>query len=205
MKVLVVERFDRQLSNDKTWIIRHPQEDMCQANGVSPALKYENEGGPGITQIMELLKSSIHPEEDRRQFMTMVFLFWLLGGIDGHAKNFSVFLKQGGRFELTPVYDVISAYPLAEKHQLEYRKLNMAMALHGKNTHYAWHEIMTHHWFDEAKKVNFPETEMQSIIDLSINNVDSVIDSVSSRLPDDFPSEISKAIFDGISKLVKKI
>ena len=205
MKVLVVERFDRELSKDKTWIIRHPQEDMCQANGISPALKYENEGGPGIAQIMELLKSSIHPEEDRRQFMTMVFLFWLLGAIDGHAKNFSIFLKQGGRFKLTPVYDVISAYPLAEKRELEFRDLKMAMALHGKNTHYAWHEIMTRHWFAEAKKVDFPETEMQSIIDQTINNVDSVIANVSSRLADDFPREIVEPIFNGINKLTKKL
>ena len=205
IKVLVVERFDRKISMDKTWIIRHPQEDMCQANGIAPALKYENEGGPGIAQIMELLKSSTYPEEDRIQFMTMVFLFWLLGAIDGHAKNFSIFLKQGGRFQLTPVYDVISAYPLAEKRQLEYRKLNMAMALHGKNTHYAWHEIIMRHWFIEAKKVDFPETEMQSIIDQTISNVDSVISNVSSRLPDDFPNEIVQPIFNGINKLIKKL
>jgi len=205
MKVLVVERFDREMSDDKTWIIRHPQEDMCQANGFAPALKYENEGGPGIAQIMELLKSSIHPEEDRRQFMTMVFLFWLLGAIDGHAKNFSIFLKQGGRFELTPVYDVISAYPLAEKHQLEFRRLNMAMALHGKNTHYAWHDIMPRHWFDEAKKVDFPETEMKAIIDKTINNAESVITNVSSRLPSYIPDDISNPIFNSIINLTKKI
>jgi len=205
MKVLVVERFDREFSDDKTWIIRHPQEDMCQANGISPALKYENEGGPGIAQIMELLKSSTHPEEDRRQFMTMVFLFWLLGAIDGHAKNFSIFLKQGGRFQLTPVYDVISAYPLAEKREIEYRNLKMAMALHGKNTHYAWHEIMLRHWFAEAKKIGFPETEMQSIINQTINNVDSVIDNVSARLPDNFPSEIVEPIFNGMNKIIKKL
>jgi len=204
MKVLVVKRFDREVSGDKRWIIRHPQEDMCQVNGIAPALKYENEGGPGIARIMEVLKSSIHPEEDRRQFMTMIFLFWLLGAIDGHAKNFSVFLKQGGRFELTPVYDVISAYPLAKKRQLEYQKLNMAMALHGKNTHYAWHEILPRHWFDEAKKVDFPETEMQAIIDQAINNVDSVIANVSSQLSKDFPSDISIPIFNGMNKISQK-
>lgn len=204
MKVLVVERFDREISGDKTWIIRHPQEDMCQANGIAPALKYENEGGPGIAQIMELLKSSIHPEEDRKQFMTMVFLFWLLGAIDGHAKNFSIFLKQGGRFELTPVYDVISAYPLAEKRQLEYRRLNMAMAVHGKNTHYAWHEIMPRHWFIEAKKVGFPGNEMQAIINQTMSNVDSVITKISSRLPVNFPGDISTPILDGIYKVAQK-
>ena len=92
MQVLVVERFDRVLAEDKTWIIRHPVEDMCQANEFAPALKYESDGGPGIAMIMEKLKSSLHPEEDRRQFMRTVFLFWILGAIDGHAKNFSIFL-----------------------------------------------------------------------------------------------------------------
>ncbi len=205
IKVLVVERFDRELSADKTWIIRHPQEDMCQANGIAPTLKYENEGGPGIAQIMERLKSSMHPEEDRKQFMIMVFLFWLLGAIDGHAKNFSIFLKQGGRFKLTPVYDVISAYPLAEKHQREYRKLNMAMALHGKNTHYTWHEIMPRHWFDEAKKVNFPKTEMQAIIEHTMSNIEPIIENISSRLPDDFPTNIYEPIFNGINNIAKKL
>ena len=75
----------------------------------------------------------MEPEERPvRNLCELSFLFWLLGAIDGHAKNFSIFLHQGGRFELTPVYDVISAYPLAEKRQIEYRNLKMAMALRGK-------------------------------------------------------------------------
>lgn len=204
IKVLVVERFDRELAEDKSWIIRHPMEDMYQANGVAPALKYESDGGPGISPIMGLLKSSLRPEVDRKQFMQIVFLFWLLGAVDGHAKNFSVFLKQGGRFELTPIYDVISAYPLAVKHQIEYRKMNMAMALNGKNKHYAWHEIMPRHWFDESKKVDFPETEMQAIIDQTIGSIDTVIADVSSRLPDSFPDDIANPIFEGLKKATRK-
>jgi len=204
IKVLVVERFDRQLAEDKSWIIRQPVEDMCQANGVAPALKYESDGGPGISRIMELLKSSLRPEADRKQFMQTVFLFWLLGAIDGHGKNFSIFLEQGGRFRLTPIYDVISAYPLAEKRQVEYRNMKMAMALNGKNKHYAWHEIMPRHWFDESKKVDFPETEMQAIIDQTIETIDTVITDVSSRLPDNFPADISKSIFDGLKRMADK-
>ncbi len=204
IKVLVVERFDRGLSEDKSWIIRHPMEDMCQARGIAPALKYENEGGPGIALIMNLLESSMRPEKDRRQFMKTVFLFWLFGAIDGHAKNFSILLKQGGRFELTPVYDVISAYPIVEKRRMEYRDLKMAMAVHGKNTHYASYEIMPRHWFDESKKVDFPATEMQAIIDHTLSNIDSVISDVSSRLPTDFPNDIAGPVFDGIGKIARK-
>lgn len=205
IKVLVVERFDRELAKDESWIIRHPMEDMCQANGVAPALKYESDGGPGISPIMELLKSSLRPAADRKQFMQTVFLFWLLGAIDGHAKNFSIFLKQGGRFNLTPVYDVISAYPLAEKRQMEYQKLRMAMALNGKNKHYVWHEIMLHHWFDESKKINFPKTDMSEIIEQTIGTVDSVLADVSSRLPDNFPDDIASPIFDQLKRAVSKI
>lgn len=204
MKVLVVERFDRELAQDKSWIIRHPMEDMCQANGIAPGLKYESDGGPGISMIMESLKASIKPEEDRKQFMQSVFLFWLLGAIDGHGKNFSIFLKQGGRFELTPLYDVISAYPLAEKRQIEYRKMKMAMSLNGKNKHYGWQEIMPRHWFEESKKVDFPEAEMQAIIDGTLGNVESVITDVSSRLPADFPDDIASPVFEGIRKVAGK-
>ncbi len=204
MKVLAVERFDRKYSDDKTWIVRRPQEDMCQANGFAPALKYESDGGPGISIIMNLLSASIRPEEDRKQFMKSVFLFWLLGAIDGHAKNFSIFLLQGGRFHLTPIYDVISAYPLVEKRQLEHRKIKMAMALHGKNTHYAYHEIMPRHWFDEAKKVSFPEAEMQFIIDETINHIEPVIEAVSSLLPPEITENAGDAIFSDLKTTMDK-
>ena len=205
IKVLIVERFDRELAKDKSWIIRLPQEDMCQANGIAPGLKYESDGGPGISNIMELLKSSIQPEEDRKQFMQCVFLFWMLGAIDGHAKNFSIFLRQGGRFQLTPVYDVISAYPIVNKKQMGFREMKMAMALRGNNKHYHWHEILLRHWYSECKKVDFPKTEMKEIIEQTISNIDSVLTDVSSRLPSDFPDNISTPIFEGMKKKASKI
>ena len=229
IKVLVVERFDRKFAedkssgqtictataarrvapkdgrNDQSWIIRLPVEDMCQACGIAPALKYENEGGPGITKIMEVLRSSLRPENDRFQFMRTVFLFWLLGAVDGHAKNFSIFLHQGGRFELTPVYDVISAYPLAEKRQIEYRNLKMAMALRGKNVHYAWHEIMLRHWFGHSAKVDFPRTQMQQIIDDVAARLDSVIETAAANIPADFPDDIAEPIFAGMRRGIKQV
>ena len=205
IKTLVVERFDRKVADNKSWIIRLPIEDMCQANGVAPALKYENEGGPGITKIMELLRSSLYAEEDRFRFMQSVFLYWLLGAIDGHAKNFSIFLHQGGRFELTPFYDVISAYPLAEKRQVEYRDLKMAMALRSKNVHYAWHEIMPRHWFSHSAKVDFPKVRMQQIIDDVADRLDSVIDTAAANIPADFPAGVAEPIFAGMRRCMERI
>ena len=203
-KALVIERFDREWAQDKSWIILHPVEDLCQAHAMAPALKYESDGGPRINAIMNLLNGSLQPEADRKRFMQTVFLFWLLGAIDGHGKNFSIYLKQGGRFQLTPVYDVISAYPLAEKRQLEYKKMNMAMALQGKNKHYRWNEILPRHWLEQAHAVHFPKTEMQAIIEQTLDRMDAVIAEVESRLPKGFPDDIATPILKGLKKAADK-
>ena len=136
--------------------------------------------------------------------MRTVFLFWLMGAVDGHAKNFSIFLREGGRFELTPVYDVMSAYPLAGKRQVEYRDLKMAMALHGRNVHYAWHEIMPRHWFSQSGKVDFPREQMQHIIDDVADRLDSVINTVTANIPQDFPGDIADAIFSGMRQCMAR-
>ena len=78
------------------------------------------------------------------------------------------------------------------------------MSLNGKNKHYDWHGIMPHHWFEQAKKINFPETDMQAIIDQTIGDVHSVIAGVSARLSGDYPSEISEPIFDSMKKALSK-
>ena len=94
-RVLVVERFDRELSADGSWIMRLPQEDFCQATGTPPGLKYESEGGPASGEIIELLRGSSQVS-DRVDFFRTQFIFWLLCAIDGHAKNFSLFIEAGG-------------------------------------------------------------------------------------------------------------
>lgn len=86
---------------------------------------------------MALLLGSEQADQDREKFFRFQVLFWLLAAIDGHAKNFSIFLNPGGRFRLTPLYDVMSAHPLVAKHQLQLQKIKMAMAL--KGTHHYYH------------------------------------------------------------------
>jgi len=55
VKTLVVERFDRHLSENKDWILRLSQEDLCQALGISDGVKYESDGAPGMQDIMGIL------------------------------------------------------------------------------------------------------------------------------------------------------
>lgn len=112
IRALSVTRFDRRLASDGQWIIRLPQEDFCQVLGVSPGLKYESDGGPGIVEIMTYLLGSVHPEQDRATFMSAQVVFWLLAATDGHAKNLSVYLLPDGALRLTTLYDILSVYPV---------------------------------------------------------------------------------------------
>jgi len=200
VKALVIERFDRRWSEDRSWLIRLPQEDFCQALNVPPGLKYENQGGPGIQRIMEMLLGSNTPLDDRVLFLKSQVLFWLLGGIDGHAKNFSIALLQGGGFKLTPLYDVMSAYTLVAKGQMQERKLKMAMAVRGKSPHYNWDRILRRHWLSTAKLCQFPAEKMEMIIDEIMDQVEQVIDQVTRILPTAFPGDVATSIFDGMRK-----
>lgn len=198
VKVLTIERFDRRWAENRSWIIRLPQEDMCQALGVPPALKYESDGGPGMARIMELLFGSSEGLADRRTFMAMQVIFWLLGAIDGHAKNFSIFLLPGGGFRLTPAYDILSAYPLVAKRQLEQTNLRMAMALKGKNRHYHWAGISKRHWLETAHACRFPEEEMEVIIGDLLDKMDGVVQTATNQLPSSFPADVAGPILDGM-------
>ncbi|MDV2450582.1 HipA domain-containing protein [Xanthomonas hortorum] len=115
-RALIVERFDRRLSPDGQWWMRLPQEDLCQAFGVSSSKKYESDGGPGIVAIMELLRQSSQPS-DREIFFKTQILFWLIAATDGHAKNFSLMIEPGGRFRMTPLYErfICLSHPWARR------------------------------------------------------------------------------------------
>ena len=101
---------------------------MCQALSIPSVLQYENDGGPGVVDIMKLLASSDTPDVGQRRFFEAVVAFWLLGATDGHAKNFSVFLSPGGRFKATPLYDVLSAQRSLDNRQIETKQMRLAMA-----------------------------------------------------------------------------
>jgi serine/threonine-protein kinase HipA len=171
---------------------------MCQALGVPPALKYESDGGPGIERIMELLFGSSEGLADRRTFMATQVVFWLLGAIDGHAKNFSIFLLPGGGFRLTPAYDIISAYPLVAKRQQVQNDLRMAMALRGRNRHYHWARILHRHWLGTAHACRFPAEEMGTIVGDLLDRMDGVIQRVTDQLPPSFPADVAEPILDGM-------
>ena len=202
-KVLVVERFDRRLAQDGKWILRLPQEDFCQATATPAALKYESDGGPGIPRIMELLLGSDRSTEDRRDFMRTQLVFWLLAAIDGHAKNFSIFLKAGGAYQLTPCYDILSAHPMlgTGRGQLSPFKIKMAMAVTGQNRHYRWKEISARHWLETAKRCGL--SGMKSIMEEVIAQTPKVLEQTRAKLPRGFRDSIAQYILTGTNNTAR--
>ncbi|MFC0446099.1 type II toxin-antitoxin system HipA family toxin [Pseudidiomarina halophila] len=206
MKALAVERFDRKLSADGSWIMRLPQEDFCQVTGTSPARKYETDGGPAIATIMKELLGSGNPMEDRHVFMRAQVLFWLLGATDGHAKNFSIFIGRGSQYRLTPLYDILSAFPAISKRGLHEKDLKLAMSLKGsRGRKYECRMIRREHFLATAKDVGFSEDSMNGILDEMAARTEDVIQKVASELPATFPGFIADPIFDGMRRHAQRL
>lgn len=199
-KVLCVERFDRAWMDDQSWIARLPQEDFCQATGTSPGKKYEKDGGPGIGKCMSLLAGSVDPLVDRSRFLLSQLAFWMLGATDGHAKNFSVFLQAGGTYALTPLYDVLSAYPIIGrgKGKLPRQKAHLAMSVRGKSPHSQLDYVKTRHWIDEARRSGVPE--MRDAMIWLATCVPDAIRTASADLPGGFPEHVWESITTGMTK-----
>jgi serine/threonine-protein kinase HipA len=111
-RAVVVERFDRR-RNGHGDLERVHQEDMCQALGMTPTLKYQRDGGPTPAQIVELIRNAAGPsaEADVERFVRALVFNWVIGGTDAHAKNYGMLL-QGPNSRLTPLYDVATAVVL---------------------------------------------------------------------------------------------
>jgi serine/threonine-protein kinase HipA len=111
-RFLQVERFDRKRLPDGR-LERIHQEDFCQALGIPPELKYQQEGGPNLKKCFELVRavSTVPGPDILRLFDAVVFNF-LIGNGDAHGKNFSFLYSDGGA-RLAPLYDLVctQAYP----------------------------------------------------------------------------------------------
>jgi serine/threonine-protein kinase HipA len=109
---IVVERYDRLPPPDSSLVQRIHQEDMCQALGLMPGRKYQEDGGPGIAQIVTLIRRvSSDPDTDVDRFLQANMFNWLIGGTDGHLKNYSILVSAGDEIRLAPLYDLSSQLP----------------------------------------------------------------------------------------------
>lgn len=207
-KVLVIKRFDRQWHNDER-LIRLPQEDCCQALGIPSSRKYQNtvqggENGPSAMDILDLLQSSDDPMQDQADFFKSQIIFWLIGATDGHGKNFSISLKPGGGFTLTPFYDVLSAQPVFDKKQISHNKYKLAMSV-GNSRKYQILRIHGRHFVETAKEAGIGPTIITKIINEVMTDAKSAPDYALEKMPKDFAGEIHESIVAAINSRLHQL
>lgn len=151
---LLVQRYDR-LPVEQTPAAptqRLHQEDFCQALGVPPELKYQNEGGPDLAQAFALVRSATRPNAPHiLKLLGFVLFNALIGNHDAHAKNFSLLYTPRGTV-LAPMYDALSTavYPqLTDK---------MAMKIGSK---YRFSELHARHWEQFAASASLSPAQVK--------------------------------------------
>lgn len=184
---ILIRRYDRLVEPNGT-ITKLHQEDMCQALGISPHLKYQSEGGPGISAIKAVLTEHAYdPVVDWRDFGHMIMFHYLIGNSDAHAKNFSV-LWRDGKVELAPVYDALSTccYPELDK--------NMSMSIGGR---FRPDKLQLRHWSQLAgHNIAGVHHDLYDLIKTIEPTAQIVLDELSAE-------GISHPIFEKIMKIIK--
>ena len=205
-KVLVVERFDRQRHSSGKYWLRLVQEDFCQATATPSSLKYERDGGPGLPDIARILRGSVNRNPDLACLLKAQILFWMLAAIDGHAKNFSIRILSQGRFQLTPLYDVLSIWPIigAGPNKISWHNARLAMSARSKNKHYLLKDIQRTHFNAMAAQCGLGETAEPLIQDI-LAATPAVVASVQKDLPKGFPQHVLDSILQGLSKSAKQL
>jgi serine/threonine-protein kinase HipA len=176
---IVIERYDRQQKDND--IIRIHQEDICQALGIMPTKKYQNEGGPSAFDIVELLRTySTDRQEDLDTFITAIGFNWLIAGTDAHAKNYSLLLSNR-RIRLAPLYDVASILPYDE---FDPHKVKLAMKVGGE---YKLSQIGLRQWQKFAREVRVDPDELITLLI-----------SMAKQLPDEMNAARVRASEEGL-------
>jgi serine/threonine-protein kinase HipA len=195
-KALVIERFDRRWTKNGR-LLSLPQEDCCQALSVPPTLKYQNEGGPGMADVLGLLRGSDTPLEDQAIFFKAQLIYWLIGAPDAHAKSFSLFLGPGGRYRMTPLYDIVTARGALVARQIERKQMKMAMSV-GDNRHYRFDQIYGRQFVQTAMRVELSKKRATDAIEEVAENAADALETAAGGLPTSFPFSLVETVRNAV-------
>src|SRR6185437_3599729 len=200
ISTLIAERYDRVRIAGR-WRRIH-QEDCCQALGIHPGSKYENEGGPGFAQIMSLLEGTDDPRIDRDRLMKTACLAYLLAATDAHSKNFSLLYSRGSSrpsMRLAPLYDIASAWPYPRR--IPPQKMKLAMRI---GRHYRLKEILPRHFSELAKACRFPADALLAMLkDLSVQLPDEGLTVMKEIESSGMARAVLVALMDGLAAQCK--
>jgi len=188
---LLVERYDRQVTADGR-LMRLHQEDFCQALGIAPEYKYQNEGGPDLSQAFELVRRATRPSAPQiLKLLDFAIFNAMAGNHDAHGKNFSLLYTTQG-VVLAPFYDVLSTavYPnLTDK---------MAMKIGSK---YRFSEVLLRHWERFAAEAGLSPAQVKK----RILNIAGRLPDLAAKTSALFEAEGNNhSILDKIMKLIEQ-
>ena len=194
MQALAVERYDRSRRGKS--VHRLHQEDMSQALGINPRLKYSAEGAPAISDIVLLLREhSSRGVDDVYDFVKAVSFNWLIAATDAHPRNYSILISQGAGVTVAPLYDLASALVLPTRERTE--ELPFAMTVGGRKR---LGSITRSAWEGEARKLRLDAKrlvneigELAHDVAASVSEVAelSVDNGVDERFANRFASRVS--------------
>jgi serine/threonine-protein kinase HipA len=176
---IVVERYDRVRT--AAGLRRVHQEDICQALAIPPTRKYQNEGGPGTLDIVELLRTySANAPEDVRTFLDAVAYHWLIAGTDAHGKNYALLIGAQARVRLAPLYDVASVLPYPD---IDIERVKLSMKLGGE---YRLRNIRLYHWRKLAEELHVnPDVVIQRVDEFVEQLADDHVPDIRRRMTED--------------------
>lgn len=96
----ITRRIDRTDDGQKL-----PMEDMCQLSGKLTEQKYQG-SYELIAKIIEQYSSL--PQLDKINYWQQVVFSWIIGNVDMHLKNFSLYSPRTDHYVLSPTYDQVS-------------------------------------------------------------------------------------------------
>lgn len=193
--VIVVERYDRIYANDA--LVRIHQEDMCQAHSVDPRNKYENQGGPSVSDMADTLWDfSNEALEDIRRLADALIYNYLIIGTDAHAKNYSMLHLTTHHIRMTPLYDVASILPYPNQH--ESHKIKLAMKT---GSEYLIRKIEKRHWETCAKQLKLKPVYLLNRLNQLAQDIIDNADSVAANLHHD---GLDDPIINKLASLIKQ-
>lgn len=203
-KALAVERFDRCFSSSVA--SRRHQEDFCQFFGVPETKKYQSENQLGISKVANFLNASTKSYENTRDFFKFMILQYLIGATDGHLKNFSMHIDSNGFHQLTPFYDLLSAYPAVGPKGLNKRKLKLSMGLNAsKGYKYHINKICLRHIEQTANQFGISNAECHEIVSDLLAQFSDAFNSIDKRFPGEEFAFVKNAIFQHATENVEKL
>ena len=169
-KLIVVERYDRLIQPDGT-VERIHQEDFCQATGARPDDKYQEDGGPSLARIAEIV-AAVTVRGSLEHLLQAVTLNTLVGNGDAHAKNFSLLHERSGVLHLAPLYDAMCT--------LAYNDDRLAMYVDGVHR---TNRVTARRLVNEGASWGLPRQRCEEIVTDVLDRAPDAIDATREETP----------------------